>query len=233
MKKPVAWMARNHVAANLLMVFVLLAGALGIGGMTIETFPEIELDTVQIQVPYLGASPEDVEEGVCRRIEERLEGMEGVRKIRSTASEGMGVVSVELELGEEMDKLVDDIKNEIDRIETFPAETEKPVIKELVRTNRVVDVVVFGNVSEAALKTAAEQVRDDLRGRDGISKVELLGVRIDEIAIEVSEKALLLTKHTTKRMTVEWPTPCAGPASTFQAAVCEATTARCWYVHRA
>ncbi len=190
MKKPVAWMASNHVAANLLMVFVLLTGALGIAGMKIETFPEIELDTVQIQVPYLGASPEDVEEGVCRRIEERLEGMEGVRKIRSTASEGMGVVSVELELGEEMDKLVDDIKNEIDRIETFPVETEKPVIKELVRTNRVVDVIVFGDVSEAALKTAAEQVRDDLRGRDGISKVELLGVRIDEIAIEVSEKAL-------------------------------------------
>ncbi len=190
MKKPVAWMARNHVAANLLMVFVLMTGALGIASMTIETFPEIELDTVQIQVPYLGASPEDVEEGVCRRIEERLEGMEGVRKIRSTASEGMGVVSVELELGEEMDKLVDDIKNEIDRIETFPVETEKPVIKELIRTNRVVDVVVFGNVSESALKTAAEQVRDDLRGRDGISKVELLGVRIDEIAVEVSEKAL-------------------------------------------
>ena len=190
MKTPVAWMARNHVAANLLMVFVMLTGALGIAGMKIETFPEIELDTVQILVPYLGASPEDVEEGVCRRIEERLEGLEGVRKIRSTATEGMGVVSVELELGVEMDELVNDIKNEVDRIETFPAETEKPVIKEMIRTNRVVDVVVFGNVSEAALKTAAEHVRDDLRSLEGISKVELLGVRVDEISIEVSEKVL-------------------------------------------
>jgi len=190
MKTSVTWMANNHVAANLLMIFVLLTGALGIAGMKVETFPEIALDSVQITVPYLGASPADVEEGVCRRIEERLEGMEGVRKIHSTASEGMGVVSVELELGEEMDKLVNDIKNEVDRIETFPAETEKPVIKEMIRSNRVVDVVVFGNVSEAALKTAAEQVRDDLRGQEGISKVELLGVRIDEIAIEVSERAL-------------------------------------------
>ena len=190
MKKPVAWMARNHVAANLLMVFVLLTGALGIIGMKKETFPEIDLDMVQIQVPYLGASPEDVEEGVCRRIEERLEGLEGVRSISSTAAEGMGVVSVELELGEDMERLLDDVKNEIDRIDTFPAETEKPVIKEMIRTNRVVDVVVYGDVSEVALKAAAEQVRDDLRGRDSISRVELLGVRVDEIAIEVSETAL-------------------------------------------
>ena len=190
MKKPVTWMARNHVAANLLMVFVLLTGALGIAAMKVETFPEIDLDMVQIQVPYLGASPEDVEEGVCRRIEERLEGLEGVRSISSTAAEGMGVVSVELELGEDMDKLLDDVKNEIDRIDTFPAETEKPVIKELIRTNRVVEVVVYGKVSEKALKAAAEQVRDDLRGRDSISQAELLGVRVDEIAIEVSETAL-------------------------------------------
>ena len=190
MKAPVTWMAKNHVAANLLMGFILLSGFFGMLGTKVETFPEFSLDQVQIQVPYLGASPEEVEEGVCQRIEERLRGLEGVRRITSTASEGIGVVSVELERGVDMSRVLDDIKNEVDRIDTFPEETEKPVIKELIRRNRVIDVVVYGDVSEKALKVAAERVRDDLRNASGISQVELSGVRVDEISIEVSEKAL-------------------------------------------
>ncbi|MFH1571742.1 MAG: efflux RND transporter permease subunit [Gemmatimonadota bacterium] len=190
MKAPVAWMARNHVAANLLMVFVLATGVLGVLGIKKETFPEISLDTVSISVPYLGATPADVEEGVCQRIEERLIGMEHVRRIRSTAVEGLGVVTVELELGAPVDQVIDDIRNEVDRIDTFPAETEKPVIKELIRRNRVVDVVVYGAVPERALKVAAERVRDELRATATISQVELLGVRTDEISVEVSEQGL-------------------------------------------
>ena len=190
MKRPVEWMARNHVAANLLMLFLMLTGLLGIIGMKKETFPEFSLDQVQIQVPYLGASPEEVEEGVSKRIEERLSGLEGIRKIRSTSSEGMGVVSVELQLGSDMGQMLDDIKNEVDRINTFPAETEKPVIKEMVRRNQVIDVVAYGDVGEKALKVVAERVRDDLRDAPMITQVELAGVRIDEISIEVPEKML-------------------------------------------
>ena len=85
-------MARNHVAANLLMCFLLLSGFLGIAGMRKETFPEFSFDQIQIQVPYLGASPEEVEDGVCRRVEERLAGLSGIRRIQSTASEGMGII---------------------------------------------------------------------------------------------------------------------------------------------
>ena len=190
MKTPVTWMAKNHVAANLLMGFILLSGLFAMLQTKIETFPEFSLDQVQIQVPYLGASPAEVEEGVCQRIEERLRGLEGVRRITSTASEGMGVVSVEMERGVDMSRMLDDIKNEVDRIDTFPEETEKPVIKEMIRHNRVIDVVVHGDVSEKALKVAAERVRDDLRNAPNISQVELSGVRVDEISIEISEKAL-------------------------------------------
>ena len=190
MEKSVAWMANNHVAANLLMVFVLLSGFIAMMSLKRETFPEFSLDQVQVQVPYLGASPEEVEEGVTRRIEERLSGLEGVRRIRSTSAEGMALVTVEVELGADLGKVQDDIKNEIDRIETFPAETEKPVIKEMVRRNRVIEVAVYGEVSEKALKVAAERVRDDLRAQDLISQVEMSGVRADEISIEVSEYAL-------------------------------------------
>ena len=190
MNRSVAWMARNHVAANLLMVFVLLTGALGMLRMKKETFPEIDLDQVRIQVPYPGASPADVEAGVVRRIEERITGLEGIRRINSTAAEGMAVVTVELELGADMESVIDEVRSTVDRIDTLPAETEKPVIKEMVRRNRVIDVVLYGDVPERALKVAAEGVRDDLRVSGRVSQVELLGVRTDEIAIEVSEAAL-------------------------------------------
>lgn len=190
MKAPVAWMARNHVAANLLMGFLVLSGLLAMWGTTKETFPEFSLDVIQVQVPYLGASPAQVEEGVVKRIEERLSGIEGVDRITSTAAEGVGSVRLELELGADVSAVLEDVKNEVDRIETLPAETEKPVVSELLRRNRVIDVVLYGDVPEKALKAAAEGVRDDLRATPGISQVELTGVRPDEISIEVSERTL-------------------------------------------
>jgi multidrug efflux pump subunit AcrB len=190
MNKPITWMGRNHVAANLLMGFLVLSGLLALLGTKKETFPEFSLDMIQIQVPYLGASPEEVEDGVVTRIEERLSGIEDVRRITSTASEGVGVVRLELELGADVEQVLEDVKNEVDRIETFPAETEKPVVNELLRRNRVIDVVLYGDVPEKSLKVAAERVRNDLRGMDGISQVDLTGVRPDEISIEVSENSL-------------------------------------------
>ena len=183
-------MAKNHVAANLLMGFIMLSGLFAMMQTKKETFPEMSIGEVQIQVPYLGATPAEVEEAVCQRIEERVRGLEGVRRVRSTAAEGIGSVGVELERGTDMDKLLDDIKNEIDRIDTFPAEIEEPVIKELTSRNQTIDVVLYGDVEEKALKVAAERVRDDLRNSGVISQVELKGVRVDEIAIEVSEEAL-------------------------------------------
>jgi len=183
-------MARNHVAANLLMGFLVLSGLLALLGTTKETFPEFSLDVIQIQVPYLGASPAEVEAGVVSRIEERLIGIDGVDRITSTAAEGVGSIRLELELGADVDQVLEDVKNEVDRIETLPEETEQPVISELLRRNRVIDVVLYGDVSEKALKVAAERVRDDLRNEPGISQVELTGIRPDEISIEVSERAL-------------------------------------------
>ena len=165
MKGPVTWMARNHVAANLLMCFLLLSGFLGIAGMRKETFPEFSFDQIQIQVPYLGASPEEVEDGVCRRVEERLAGLSGIRRIQSTASEGMGIIIAELEQGADTSRMLDDIKAAVDRIETFPAETEKPVVRDVVRRNQVIDVVVYGDVPEKTLKVVAAYADDAPRLR--------------------------------------------------------------------
>ncbi len=121
-----------------------------------EVFPEMSLDRISISVPYLGAAPEEVEEAVCVRIEEAIQGIDGIKQITSTASEGMGRVMIELALGADNRKVVDDIKSNVDAITTFPTETEKPIIQELVARNQVVDVAVSGRTDEFTLKAIAE-----------------------------------------------------------------------------
>ena len=121
-KGTLAWFAGNHVATNLLMFFLLGAGALSLLSVTIEVFPEIDTDTVTVTVPYRGATPAEVEEGVCVRVEEAIDSIEGIERIRSIAQEGAGVVIAELEENADDRKVLDDIKAAVDRIETFPAE---------------------------------------------------------------------------------------------------------------
>ena len=184
------WFARNPVAANLLMVFIIVSGLIGLFNIRGETFPEIELDMVSIQVPYLGAAPEEVEEGVCIRIEEAIQGIDGIEQITSTADEGSGTVLVEVGLGADTRRVLDDIKSNVDAIETFPEETEKPIITEMLARFRVVDIAVSGEADEFTLKAIAERVRDDLAAQPGISLVEFASARPYEISIEVSEDAL-------------------------------------------
>ncbi len=184
------WFARNPVAANLLMAFIIVSGLIGMFNIRGETFPEIELDMVSIQVPYLGAAPEEVEEGVNIRIEEAIQGIDGIEQIISTASEGSGTVMVEVALGSETRRVLDDIKTNVDAIETFPEQTEKPIITEVLARFRVVDIAVSGDTDEFTLKTIAERVRDDLAALPGISLVEFASARPYEISIEVSEETL-------------------------------------------
>ncbi|UCC98091.1 MAG: efflux RND transporter permease subunit, partial [Phycisphaerales bacterium] len=184
------WFASNHVAANLLMLLIIVAGLLSIFSSKLEVFPELSLDMITITVPYLGASPEDVEEGVCLRVEEAIAAVDGVKRITSTAGEGAGMTIVEVEEYADATEVLDDVKAEIDTIITFPAETEKPIIAELKTRHKVITVVVFGDASEKTLKKLAEQVRDDLTARPNISQVVVAGVRPYEISIEVSEESL-------------------------------------------
>ncbi|MFP4144755.1 MAG: efflux RND transporter permease subunit [Phycisphaeraceae bacterium] len=187
---PLAWFARNRVASNLLMIFVLLTGALSLWRMQVEVFPELSADMVTVRVPYPGASPSEVEEGVVVRVEEAVEGVEGIERLRSVASEGIGTVMAELEESADHPKALDDIKSEVDRIDTFPEHAEEPVITEVTNRIQVVTVAVYGDVSEKTLKVLGQQVRDDLAAKPNISQVEIAGVRPYEISIEISEPAL-------------------------------------------
>jgi multidrug efflux pump subunit AcrB len=178
-----SWFAANHVAANLLMLLIATAGLLAIFSARLEVFPEMSLDMINIMVPYLGASPSDVEEGVCTRVEEAIAGVDGIKRMTSTAGEGVGSTLVEVEE-------YDDVKAEIDTIITFPKETEKPVISELKTRYKVVSVVVYGDVSEQTLRVLADQIRDEITAKKNITLASVSGVRPYEISIEVSEENL-------------------------------------------
>lgn len=190
MKNVIAWFAENHVAANLLMIFLLLAGITTGLSIKLEVFPETALDKIIISTVYFGASPSEVEEAVVRKIEEKIDGLSGIKRIDSTSREGFGTVTVEAMKGWDVSKLLDEIKAEVDRITTLPKEAEKPVVRELIRRIQVINVAVYGDVQESTIKYLAEKVRDDITNIQGITLADVSGVRESEIHIEISENTL-------------------------------------------
>ena len=187
----IAWFARNAVAANLLMVTII---ALGLHAVTfkipLEVFPDIQLDRINVTVPFRGATPEDVEEGVLLRAEEAIFDLQGIKTLRTEAREGAARVIIELKKGVEPRNLLDDVKNRIDAIGTFPGETERPIYSVATRTHEVISVVVAGDLPERELRYFGERVRDDLIALPGITQVTLEAVRPYEISIEISESTL-------------------------------------------
>ena len=182
---PIAYMARNGVAANLLMFFILAAGFFSLRGLVQEVLPEISLDQVIVSVPYPGATPDEVEESILRKIEEQIEAVDDVKEIRSTAAEGRGSVTVALQLGADVARALDDIKAQVDRIQTFPAGAERPEVSELTNRQSVIRLVLFGDVGERTLKELAYRTEDGLSELPVVSYVETTGIRDYEISVEV------------------------------------------------
>ena len=187
----IEWFARNSVAANLLMCFILVAGALSLKDrMPLEVFPSFELDVVTVNVVQPGTMPEDIEQGISIRIEEAVHDLEGIDKLVSESRENSATVSVFVESGYDPRSLLSDVKSRVDAISTFPADIEQPVIELALARREVITVVVHGEHSERELREYAERVRDDLIRIEDINHVELSGVRNYEIAIEVSQDRL-------------------------------------------
>lgn len=185
------WFARNSVAANLLVIGIVVAGFTGLSSAKREVFPTVSTDMISVKVEYLGAAPAEVEEGVCIKVEESIESIEGIKKITSTAAEGLGTVMAELLPGTDMSEALDEIKAAVDAIDTFPELAEKPLIEEVFVEKQVINVAIAGDLDEFTLKRIGERVRDDLAAIPGITQVKLANVRPYEIAIEVSENSLL------------------------------------------
>ncbi|MGB2819415.1 MAG: efflux RND transporter permease subunit [Phycisphaerae bacterium] len=189
-KGPLAWMARNHVAANLLMLVLLGGGAMVALNIKQEVFPEYVLDVVGVSISYPGSGPEEVEEGMILAVEEEVRGLEGIKQITATATEGHADISIELEEGTNPNKMLQDIKAAVDRIRSFPEEAERPIISLWKRRREVMQLVLYGDAPERDLFYAAQRIRDELVALPSITEVELGGVRRPEIVIEVPEAEL-------------------------------------------
>ena len=185
-----AWFAKNGVAANLLMVLVIVAGITSYSRVKREVFPEFSVDMITVTVPYLGAAPEEVEEAICARIEERVADLETVKRVRSIAAEGAGTVTIELLEGVDTREALDDVKTRVDAIDTFPEETEKPIISEAIIRRQVLSIAISGDAGERTLRRLGEQVRDEVSALDDVTQVELVAARPYEVSIEVSEQTL-------------------------------------------
>lgn len=190
MRGIIKWFVDNPVAANLLMAVLIVGGLISLANLRQEEFPDVDLEVITVTVPYLGATPEEAEQGVCIRIEEALEGTENVFKMTSTASEGSCTVQLELESGTDMIDALNDVKTKVDSINTFPAETERPIVSQVTAVSQVADIVISGQTDERTLKTIAQEIREDLAALDGVSQVSVEYVRPDEISVEVSENTL-------------------------------------------
>lgn len=190
MKGIIAWFAENKVAANLLMIFIVVAGLISLQQTRKEIIPGVSLDLISISVPYPGASPEDVEKSVLSRIETSVFDLDGIRKVESLAKEHMGYVSVEVDYGADPKDVLAAVKSRVEAIADFPKDVERPIVREISLRNLVAQVIVSGASDERSLKSIAEQVKNDLLALKTISQVEHTVARPYQIAIEVSESSL-------------------------------------------
>lgn len=189
-KGPIAWMVKNPVAANLLMILCLVGGFIGFTQVKQEVFPELTADFVTVRVTYPGGTPEEMEQSVCLVTEEAVRSIEGVDEVTSVAREGSAAVSAELIKGVDRVKVYQDIKSEIDRITTYPEGAERPVVSLSARRREAMTLVIYGDASDMTLRNLAEQVRTRLLQDENITQVDLSGTRDLEISVEVPQENL-------------------------------------------
>ena len=187
----IAYFARNRVAANLLMAAICVTGLISaLNRLTLEVFPNVEADVVNIRVSYPGSTPTESEEAIGIRIEEAIQDLEGIDRLLTNATEGSVTVTAEVLRGYSPRDLLDDIKNRVDSISTFPDDAERPIIEQPAASERVLNIVLSGPLTEKDLKKLGERVRDEITNLPGVTQVGLRGARPYEVAVEVSEQTL-------------------------------------------
>ena len=190
MKKIIEVFLKNPVAANLIMVIILICGFIASTSIIREIFPSIDFNMIRVSVAYPGADPAETEEAICRKIEEALEDVDGIKKIYANAYEGSGNVTVELNDNYDVQKAKDEIETEINAISTFPGDAERPIVKIVKRRSDVLDLVVWGDLPERQLKEITRTLERDLKTLEGVTQTYVQGTRNYEISVEVSEEQL-------------------------------------------
>lgn len=186
----IKWFVDNPIAANLLMLAMLLGGFFSYSSVEKEAFPRYEGKMINISMPYPGAAPAEVEQQIVVRIEEAIADLPGIYQITSQSLEGMGQVNVQVIEGHDLRELLNDIKGRIDAINTFPPSAERPVVSQLIFRETLMWVALYGDVDRRQLKDWAYQIRDEMSLLEGVSEVQINGVKSDEVSIGVSEQTL-------------------------------------------
>ena len=189
-KGPIPWMAGNSVAANLLMIVLLVGGLVMGSAIKQEVFPDHEIGAVKVSVSYPGASPEEVERGIILAIEEAVQGLDGIDELKSTASEGRGTVTIEVREEMDVQTFAREVESEVNAITSFPDEAERPMTSVVTRRRNVTSHAIYGDQSQAILTEFGESLRDLLLQDPTITQVELEGTRDHEIHIEVPQENL-------------------------------------------
>jgi len=189
------------------MILIIITGATTIPMLKMEVFPEIDLNIINVTAVYPGATPSDVEEAICIKIEERLQGLDGVKKTTSNASENVGNVNIEIISGEDPDDMLDRIKAEVDAIDTFPENVEKPVCRKIAGTNPVISVAVHGDLDDNSLNKLTEDIKDEIDGLSGVTFTSIVADLENEIKINIQESSLRkynLSFHQIAQSIREW-----------------------------
>ena len=186
----VAWFARNHVAANLLMIFIIVIGLISLTQIQRELQPDLNIEAIQVTMAYPGAAPEEVEQGVTSKIEEAIKDITGIEKISSYSNEGLATLQIDVLKSFEVSNLLDQIKNRIDGISNLPDLTETAIIEQIEMKFPVIQLQVSGDLEEKQLNKILRGVKEEILSLPEISSVQLFGLRDYEISIEVSENAL-------------------------------------------
>jgi multidrug efflux pump subunit AcrB len=186
----IQWFTENSIAANLLMLSIIIGALFSLKTINKEVFPTREQNFIEINMAYPGAGPSEVEQQVTIRIEESIADVSGIYQIKSSSNQGYGSVNAEIIEGYDPEKVLNQIKARIDAIITFPGNAERATVKRRLRRIELMFLVIYGDVDELALKEHAQQVRDDISLLDGIALVEIRGMRADEVSVEISEYSM-------------------------------------------
>ena len=186
----IAWFARNPVAANLLMLVIITVGMASAYNIQRAMFPPFEFDLIFVTIPYPGAAPEEVEQGVVMKVEEAINDLDGIKRVESDSFESMGRLMIEPQDGVPVNKLFNDIQNRIDGISTFPEEAEEPVIQLPELLFPTLTIQISGALDERSMKALADEIRREVLTDPNVSAADVVGAREYEIAIEISEQLL-------------------------------------------
>jgi len=190
MNNLIAWFSKNTIAANLLMISIMLGGIFSLPYTAKEFFPTPDPSIVQISIAYPGAAPINVEQQVCIRAELALDGISGIKRIRTRAKQNLCEINVHAESNHDINALYDDVKSRIDGLSTLPAEAETPIISQPTKIHDMMEIVLEGDVSEKVLKQQGKKIKEELEALQYVSNIEIQGQRAYEISIEVKRSAL-------------------------------------------